>query len=128
MASVLSKLLAALPSAIWVKVVETMANLGPRAFAALSDENRIRMIGGLRRMLCFLQTGFDVGWQYAVSAPTTRAAIGTLLLANVFNPWAAADWVPKTVEELTEMSGSGADVELIRKFLPVFPSPWKVAG
>lgn len=122
MISVLSKLLAALPSeggdpsAIWVKVVEAMASLGPKAFATLPDEARIRMIDALRRMLRFLQTGFDVGWQYSVSAPSIRAAIGTLLLANVFNPWAAVDWVPRTAEELTEMSGSGADVELIRKF------------
>lgn len=116
MTSVFSKLFAALPSANWVEVVEAMASLGPKAFATLPDETRIRVIDALRRMLRFLQTGFDVGWQYSVSAPSIRAAIGTLLLANVFNPWAAVDWAPRTAEDLTEMSGSGADVELIRRF------------
>lgn len=119
MASVLSKIFAALPSATWVKVVEMMASFGPKFFISLPDEARIRMIATLRRMTRFLQTGFDVGWQYSVSAPTIRAAIGTLVLANILNPWAAVDWVPRTAEELTKMSGSGADVELISESLSV---------
>lgn len=76
------------------------------------------MIDALRHLIRYNQTGFDVGWQYTVSSPSIRAAIATLALANVFQPWAAAGWGDKTAEELTEMSGSGAEVELISEFAP----------
>lgn len=115
MPSVLSKLCSFLPSGIWVKVVELIASFGPKAFSSLSDGARVRMIDALRRVLRYLQNGFDVGWQYTVSGPSIRIAIATLLLANVFKPWAEVGWSPRTAEELTEMSGSGAEVELISK-------------
>lgn len=113
MPPVLSKLFSTLPSGIWVKLVELVASFGPRAFSSLSNGARVRMIDALHRILRYLQNGFDVGWQYSVSAPSTRIAIATLILANVFEPWARAGWAPRSAEELTEMSGSGADVELI---------------
>lgn len=93
-----------------------MAGFGPRVFSRLSDEGRLRIIDALRRMLRYLQNGFDVGWQYAVSAPSIRAAIATLIYANLFKPWAEVGWGPRTAEELTQMSESGADVELISEF------------
>ena len=113
MGSVLSNMCPNLPSTLWVRVTEFMAGLGPIVFSNLSDESRVRMIDALRHLIRYNQTGFDVGWQYTVSSPSIRAAIATLALANVFQPWAAAGWVDKTAEELTEMSGSGADAELI---------------
>lgn len=118
MGYVFSKLCAGLPSAIWVGVVDLIASFGPGAFSSLSDESRITMVDSLRRMLRFSQSGFDVGWEYSVSSPSIRAAIATLALANIFKPWAAVGWVGKTAEELTEMSGSGAEVELISKSPP----------
>lgn len=97
-----------------------MASFGPTVFSKLSDESRVRMTDALRHLIRYNQTGFDVGWQYTVSSPSIRAAIATLALANVFQPWAAAGWGGKTAEELTKMSGSGAEVELISEFAP-FP-------
>lgn len=118
MGSVLSNLCANLPSTIWVRVTELMAGFGPAVFSNLSDEARVRMIDALRHLIRYNQTGFDVGWQYTVSSPAIRAAIATLALANVFQPWAAAGWGGKTAEELTEMSKSGAEFELISQFAP----------
>lgn len=120
MGSILSNLCASLPSTLWVRVTELMAGFGPTVFSKLSDESRVRMIDALRHLIHYNQTGFDVGWQYTVSSPSIRAAIATLALANVFRPWAAAGWGGKTAEELTEMSGSGAELELISWFAP-FP-------
>lgn len=78
----------------------------------------MRMIDALRRLLRYLQNGFDVGWQYTVSSQSIRIAIATLILANVFKPWAEAGWAGRTAEELTVMSGSGAEVELISESQP----------
>lgn len=118
MGSVLSNLCVNLPSTIWVRVTELMAGFGPTVFSKLSDESRVRMIDALRQLVRYNQTGFDVGWQYTVSSPAIRAAIATLALANVFQPWAAAGWGGETAEELTEMSKSGAEVELISQLAP----------
>lgn len=118
MPSVLSKLCSLLPSGVWVRVVEVVASLGPRAFSSLSDGARVRMVDALRRILRYLQNGFDVGWQYTVSGPSIRIAIATLILADVLRPWAEVGWAPRTAEELTDMSGSGAEVELISESSP----------
>lgn len=106
------------PSNLWVGVAEVMASLGPNAFQALSVESKARLIDALRRLLRYSQNGFEVGWQYTVSSPSIRSAIATLILANVFRPWAAVGWKGRTAEALTEMSGSGADVELISTYSP----------